>query len=489
MSIRRRLVLWYSGLIIIIILALSFSVITVSRVSILSSLDQTLQKTASDLASSISLAPVGDFGTPDMQVLIGYDEIFGVPGFSLQVWQTMPRAEATTPTLLRSSNNLSDYPAPLDAHALRSSSERFSHTQIQHVPHRVISYPFYDSVTRIQLGVVQVATSLQAIEQANENVLLITVIGAAISMLVSLALTLFLSRQALKPLEIISAAASHIVVAEDLSTRLTWDGPQDEIGQLAEVFNHMMERLDHLFSVQQRFLADVSHELRTPLTSILGNLEIMQRYGVDTDSLDAVHREAGRMSRMVNDLLLLIRADYGELEVDLYPLDLDPVVLEVYEQAHLLAKHRSLKIVLGQLQPARINGNVDRIRQLLLNLISNAIKFTADGGQISVSLYVDATDAILEVSDTGIGIGDEDLKRIFDRFYQADHSRTQRSESDGAGLGLSIARWIVDAHHGKIEVSSVIGQGTQFRIRLPLLADGQTIGHGHTMHHHSGPLV
>jgi two-component system, OmpR family, sensor kinase len=490
MSIRKRLALWYSGLIVIIIVILSLSVITVSRVSILNSVDQDLQTTATRLTNSISLAPVGDFSTPDMQVLVGYDEIFGAPGLSLQIWNT----SGADPLLLRSSSNIVDHDQPLNASALQADAPGISNGELRGVPQRILTLPFYDSADNgsqpaTQMGVVQIATSLQAIYRANENVLFITLIGASISIIVSLVLALYLSRRALKPLESISEAASNVAVAEDLSVRLTWDGPQDEIGRLTSVFNHMMARLQHLFSVQQRFLADVSHELRTPLTSILGNLEIMQRYGVDTDSLDAVHREAGRMSRMVNDLLLLIRADYGELEVDFYPLDLDTVALEVYEQAHMLAKHRSLQIKLGRLEPARINGNVDRIRQLLLNLIGNAIKFTADGGEISLAVYAQGGQAVLEVNDTGIGISDEDLKRIFDRFYQADHSRAQRHETDGSGLGLSIARWIVDIHNGKIEVSSTIGQGTHFRITIPLLTESQmhhTGGsHTHVISHHA----
>ena len=480
MTIRKRLALWFSGLIVIIIVILSLSVITVSRVSILSNVDQDLQRTARRLATSISMAPVGDFSTPDMQMLVGYNEIFGAPGLSLQIWNTM----GDEPTLLRSSSNIAAYEQALDAEALAAEAPHYSNGELRDVPQRILTLPFFDTGDAQQMGVVQVSTSLQAINNANENVLLITLIGASISIIVSLALALYLSRQALKPLESISEAASNVAVAEDLSMRLTWDGPQDEIGRLTEVFNHMMARLQNVFSVQQRFLADVSHELRTPLTSILGNLELMQRYGVDTDSLDAVHREAGRMSRMVNDLLLLIRADYGELEVDFYPLDLDTVALEVYEQAHILAKHRKLKIKLGRLEPARVDGNVDRIRQLSLNLIGNAIKFTSDGGEVSIAVYPQNDKAILEVSDTGIGISDEDLKRIFDRFYQADHSRAQRHETDGAGLGLSIARWIVDIHKGKIDVTSRIGQGTTFRIAIPL-ADAEHDTHTHVVSHHA----
>jgi signal transduction histidine kinase len=191
--------------------------------------------------------------------------------------------------------------------------------------------------------------------------------------------------------------------------------------------------------------------------------------------LDAVFREASRMSRMVNDLLLLARADNGDLQVDLYALDLDPIVLDVFEQAHILAKPRKLQIHLADIEPSRIYGNADRLKQLLLNLVNNAIKFTADDGSITISLTHQGDEARLAVSDTGIGISSEDKQRIFDRFFQADHSRVQRSESDGAGLGLSIVRWISQIHSGTIEVESEVGKGSTFIVRIPLLKDENTL--------------
>jgi two-component system, OmpR family, sensor kinase len=281
----------------------------------------------------------------------------------------------------------------------------------------------------------------------------------------------WLSRRALRPITNITAAAASIAKTDDLSTRLKWTGPQDEVGNLVSVFNDMMGRLQDLFSVQQRFVADVSHELRTPLTAIKGNVEIIRRYGMDEMSLEAIESETERMTRMVNDLLLLARADYGGLTLELEPLDLDTVALEAHQQARVLVKDRDITVALGRFEPVRVRGHADRMKQLLLNLLSNAIKFTPDGGRITLSLYPEGENAVLQVADTGIGIAEEDLKRIFERFWQADSSRVrgvQNTESS-AGLGLAIVKWIVDAHDATIDVESEFGQGTAFTVKIPLL--------------------
>ena len=234
----------------------------------------------------------------------------------------------------------------------------------------------------------------------------------------------------------------------------------------------MMARLQGLFSVQQRFVADVSHELRTPLTAIRGNLDLIRRYGMDEQSLAAIEGETGRMARMVDDLLLLARADYGGLTLELAPLDLDTILLEANREARVLAGQRELDIELRRLEPLRARGNADRIKQLLLNLLDNAIKFTPDGGRITLGLYRDGHEAVLEVADSGIGIAPEDRQRIYDRFWQADLSRRRAQQSgQDAGLGLSIVKWIVDAHHGSIDLVSEPGAGTTFRVRLPLTRD------------------
>jgi signal transduction histidine kinase len=276
---------------------------------------------------------------------------------------------------------------------------------------------------------------------------------------------MWLSFQSMKRFGAIIEAADGISTAKDLGKRLPWSGPDDELGQIVDVFNRLMDRLEQLFGVQRRLVADVSHELRTPLTAIRGNLDLIKRYGVDNESLEAIASESERMARLVNDLLLLARADYGSMQIELAQIDLDTVVTDVFKETKILAKDRNLQIHLVAIEPIRMVGNADRLKQLLLNLIGNAIKFTPDGGKISLGLRREGSMARLTVSDTGVGIAPDDLERIFDRFYQADPARSRPSES-GAGLGLAIAKWIAEAHGGKIEVQSELGKGTTFTVLL-----------------------
>lgn len=470
MTLRTRLALWYSGLLMVVIIIFSIVVITVSRVTLLQTVDQILTGLISNVRHSIDPVPVDDSDTDGaVELVYQSEELFHAPGVSVQIWRTHEGGVTLdTPVLDRNSVDIEGMQKSLDPNYIPGDNPVINSIMVNEIPERVISQVFHTS-DGVPIGIIQVATPLSAVASANDQLLVITLVTAIICMGVSIGLGKWLSTHLLKPIDTIKSAAANVAKAEDLTNRILWNGPEDELGQLANSFNHMMGRLESVFQVQQDFIRDVSHELRTPLTSIIGHLELIDKYGVDKDSLDALQRESERMSRMVNDLLLLTRADSGDLPVDLYPVDLDYIVLEVFEQTLVLAKDRKLNIELKRIEPVRINGNSDRIRQLMLNLISNAIKFTTDDGSISISIYADKANAVIEIADTGIGINEEDLKRIFDRFFQADAARVHHGESDGAGLGLSIARWIVDIHKGQIDVQSKVGEGTTFSIRFPTL--------------------
>jgi signal transduction histidine kinase len=396
-------------------------------------------------------------------------DIFRTSNIYVQAWA--PKTDGSNDIELRaSSDNLRDYNQPLDRSALTldESSPQFSTIKINNAEIRVLTLPLRAPGQTTNFGMIQVADSLDMINQATNRLSLFMLGGGILAVLASIGLGYWLSDQTLKPIEALTEAADNIVTAKDLETRLNLSGPMDELGRLTVVFNRMMDRLEHLFTAQRRLVADVSHELRTPLTAIRGNLDLVKRYGMDDTSLDAMQSETARMSRMVDDLLLLARADYGNLTIEMSEIDLDTVVGEVFKEARILAKDRNLLIRIHQIEPVRLNGNADRLKQLLLNLIGNAIKFTPDGGQIGLSLRHAGRDAILQVTDTGIGIEAEDLTHIFDRFYQADTSRTRITHTGGAGLGLSIAKWIVEAHGGTIEVKSTPNVQTVFTVRLPM---------------------
>jgi signal transduction histidine kinase len=259
----------------------------------------------------------------------------------------------------------------------------------------------------------------------------------------------------------------HITHADDLSRRIPLKVPAtSEVGRLIMAFNETLERLEKLFTAQSRFLADISHELRTPLTTIRGNVDLLRKTGADPESLDAVQSETDRMIRLVGDLLLLSRAEAGNLPLAHDPVEMDTLLLEVFQQARVLAQDR-VEVTIGFLEQVSVPGDRDRLKQLLLNLVTNAIQYSPAGGRIVLSLRTVDQWLHLTVADNGPGIPPQDLPHIFDRFYRVEASRS-RNPLGGSGLGLSIARWIAIGHEGRIEVVSELGKGTTFSVWLPL---------------------
>ena len=360
------------------------------------------------------------------------------------------------------SSNLAGYDAMLDP-------EGMGMVEVYRlVPHedtllRVLTVPVFDNRQEL-IGYIQVARLLDNFEIFNRvlsRALLIS-LGAAFASLIVLAL---LTSTLFQPLEDIATVARQITRADDLSRRVPHSSRTDEIGELARAFNQTLERLDRLFRSQQRFLADVSHELRTPLTSVRGNLDLMSRFGrYDEESMAVIQDEMERMSRLLGDLLLLARADTGGLPLRHEPVELDNILFEVYRQVSRIEK--TVTVELTAVDQATVLGDEDRLKQLILNLVDNGIKYTRSGGTVNLSLAKDNSWAHLEVSDTGIGIPPEDLPHIFDRFYRVDKARGRAQ--GGSGLGLAIVKWIIQVHGGTIKVESTVGEGTTFRITLPL---------------------
>lgn len=465
MTFRKKLIALYSALLALIILLFGLLVFGVIRSTWIEALDDTLHETAKQVISNSRSFPVREFGSPSTtRIVLPQLDIFRASGVLVQAWSLQPDG---TSTFAAASDNLGDYKDPLDPATLGVREPTVTNAFVNGTELRVLTRPIIVVGQDRLFGNIQVAASLQTINEATRKLSLAMVLGGGGAMLGSLLIGMWLSHQAVRPINAITCAADSIATARDLNTRLPWDGPEDdELGRMVSVFNRMMDRLEHLFGAQRRLVADVSHELRTPLTAIRGNLDIIRRYGVDQESLDAIASETERMSRLVNDLLLLARADYGSMQIDLSQVDLDTVIADVYKEAQILVKDRDLQVKLATVEPVRLMGNSDRLKQLLLNLVDNAIKFTPDGGQITLSLRQAENMAVIQVRDTGMGIAPEDLKRVFDRFYQADPARARSDEDGGAGLGLSIAKWIAEAHGGSIEVESVPGAGTTFTVKL-----------------------
>ena len=313
-------------------------------------------------------------------------------------------------------------------------------------------------------GYLQVAASLEELQQTRNFLLLTLLVLGTLGLVVSTVAGAAMARRALRPVSEITSTALEIYHTDDLDRRVDVVS-NDEVGRLASAFNEMLDRLAHLFRAQQRFVADVSHEMRTPLTVIRGNVDLLRMGSTDAESLDAITSESERMTRMVSNLLLLSQADAGALPMHLHPLDLAPLIANVARSGNIMADGH-LAITASALGDLTVQGDADRLKQVLLNLVDNAVKHTPEGGRVTIEARnTDGVTVCVSVCDTGVGIPPEDLPHVFERFYRVDKSRSRMQ--GGAGLGLAIVKSIVEAHSGHIEAQSTVGQGTCFVFTLP----------------------
>jgi len=284
---------------------------------------------------------------------------------------------------------------------------------------------------------------------------------------------LFLADRTLKPVERITDIARGIGES-DLSRRIDIQ-TEDELGRLAETLNGMIARLEEAFKKQQRFVADASHELRTPLAIIQAEASLaLEKRRPQADygrSLELVSQEVDHMSDVVGKLLLLARSDAGIETLDFDYVNVADLMTELSQDVEAMAQDKGLGFCLGPMDGMKVRGDRTKLRQLFLNILDNAIRYTPGGGSITVSLARNEGRAVLSVADTGIGIPGEHLPFIFDRFYRVDKART--NAEGGTGLGLAIASSIAKMHGGEIKIESQVGRGTTVRIVLPL-ADTQS---------------
>jgi heavy metal sensor kinase len=285
----------------------------------------------------------------------------------------------------------------------------------------------------------------------------------------------FLARKSLAPVVEMATQAGHIGAAT-LHERLAVRNEKDELGHLARSFNDLLDRLDQSFERQRRFMADASHELRTPVAILRGEAEVAlsqksrppEEY---RDSLAVLHSEAQRLTHIVDDLFTLTRADAGQYPLEPRDFYLDELVADCVHSARSLALAKKITLAAEPAEESPIRGDETLIRRMILNLLDNAIKYTPEGGRVTVSCKLIRNQYALSFSDTGPGIPLELQPRIFERFFRADKARS-RAETDGggAGLGLSIARWIAEAHNGRLELTRSDASGSIFTAFLPVPA-------------------
>jgi signal transduction histidine kinase len=452
MSLRARLALLYTSIVGGILFLFGMAVYVSVSVTLTDQVDDTLAWAATQIVRSVRAGTLG-VALPELDL---FADVY------IQVWGRDGQLESN-------SRNIEGYNLPLDESGLKTNLPVYHDVQVGTVELRVLTVPIVFRSSRRVVGILQVGTSLAMVGTTQRVLLWVLIFGAVLSMVVAGLAGWISTKQALSPLEAVTQTALQITRADDLSRRIPYQGPSnDEVGQLINAFNRTLGRLENLFNSQRRFLADVGHELRTPLTVIKGNMDLLRRMNcTDEESMNSIESEVDRLTRLVGDLLLLAQAESGRLPLAKQIVEMDSLVLEVLNQMSVLSKDR-LHLSLGEIDQVLVCGDKDRLKQVLVNLVGNAIQYTPAGGEVIVGLGKVDNKTRITVSDNGPGIPAEDLPFIFERFYRGEKSRKRSRDGKSFGLGLSIAYWIVRNHGGQIEVTSKKSSGTTFCVWLPL---------------------
>ncbi len=313
--------------------------------------------------------------------------------------------------------------------------------------------------------------------------LVFLLVGLPVVALVAIAGGSFLVKRALSPVDRIAASAERIS-SQNLSERLPVTPTGDELERLSVALNHMIDRLDEAFQYSRRFVADASHELRTPLTVLRGEIEsFVQKRDLPEEwreRLGSALEEVERLANIVEGLFAISRLDAGEAQAEWVRFDLAQLAASTADQMYLLAEDKHIKVTCNTANQVWVEGDRARLKQVVVNLLDNAIKYTPAGGTIQLAVNSNNGHAVLEVADNGAGIPAEALPKIFERFFRVDKARSR--EQGGAGLGLSIVKSICTAHHGQVEAASTPGQGSRFRVHLPLASNSAVNNHKNHEH-------
>ncbi len=484
-SLRLRLAVWYAALLALILAVTSFFSYSFHSASHYEDVDRALVGTAvhalgtlrtgghSSVDPSLRLPPVDEFASPDI-----YARLYDAQGHLAEQSPNAGRQPESDPRTVAAlpRNDASDGPLSWLTHPLinlgrpRMAEEGgFATVGGGDGQGRTRLYAVPVTADGATVGYLEAGASLDQVDRSLARLRLLLASMSAVGLMAALLGGWAIAGSALRPVATMAGTTRAIALSRGFSRRLPSLGRRDELGQLAETFNEMLASLDEAYRAQQRFVADASHELRAPLTAIQGNLELLERApqmgeAERAETLAYLRQEAQRMGRLVADLLVLARADAGQ-PLKLQTVELDRLLLELFQETRVLARDR--RVSLRELDQARVQGDRDRLKQLLVILVDNALKYTPEGGEIRLALRTERGAVAVAVADTGIGIDPEDLPHIFERFYRADKARSR--DQGGTGLGLSIARWIAERHGGQLSVESTPGRGSIFTVRLPLL--------------------
>jgi two-component system OmpR family sensor kinase len=494
MSIRLRLTIWYSSILTLTLLVSGIAVYVYLSHYLITNQKEHMVKLSGEVTSKMTVDPWIVSGEKQYAFYIPPLDQFQYAGFFIQVVDK--NLQVMSP-----SKRQAMFPVPDPSNIVEGAKEQKAFYKTEHIGSNtllVYNAPFY--YQNNFFGFVQIAVRVNDINTVLNNLLYALALLAILIIFAATSLGWFLARKALQPIEHVIASTAQIEKGEDLAKRIEYNGPPDEVGRLTNTINSMLARIQITYSeleetnrAQRRFVSDASHELRTPLTTIRGNVDLLQKMwrqiegqrleieeaesliSLDpfnnreklTISLEAmmdIASEAARMSRLVNDLLSLARADSG-YTIHKTPLLLMPLVEEVIRKAQLLPRNADwISGDLSALMDIEVCGDADYLRQLLFIFIENAFKYTPNGF-VQVEALRSRNQIGLRIQDSGLGMDKHDVPHIFDRFYRVDSSRGQTA---GTGLGLSIAQWIIDEHQGSIEVMTRKGEGSTFIIWLPI---------------------
>jgi len=463
MGLKARLTLWYSGVMAALLLAVSLVVYAAVGHQLRSNLDGSLRAAGNALAA---------FDRPDLtappESLLS--KLFpGLPVsrmFDRMVQVLDPEGEVRMRPLSLGGTNIK-----LSALARRNAASGRITLETVHPPTRpairVLTQPVIRSGRVVNF--VQVAASFGEVNGTLRRLALILLAVVPSAVLLAGFGGWNLAKRAMRPVDEVVAAARRIT-AERLNERIARPDSEDEIARLVDTLNAMIARLEAAFDRVREFSGDASHELKTPLTILRGEADLLLSSDRTVEDyrrgLGVIRDESGRMGGIVEDLLTLAKADLGATQLHFAPVDLGDLVGEVYEKAKTLPEVDRKVFTLSRRDPLVIEGDADHLRQTVMNLVVNAFRYTLPGGEIDLSLTRMNGSAMIAVKDTGIGIAEKDIGRIFDRFYRSAEAREMGAE--GTGLGLNICRLVSEAHGGVIRVESHPGRGSTFTVELPL---------------------
>jgi len=457
-SVRTRLTVWYAAVLALSLIAFAVIVYYAAANIFYSRQDELLRSTAQTVASAYVQELEEEQSTEKANDVVLAQMVF--PNRYVEVADADGRVVAW-------SSNLAGHQLTVPAAVLSEARQGGAFVVLNQL--RVAVVPL--SVDRSkQIGFAIVAEPLSVVDEGLRRLRRDFLFGVPLILVLASIGGYFLARKSLSPIALMNQQ-TQLITAKNLSARLDVAHPRDEVGRLATTINELLARLDAVFQEQKRFITDASHELRTPLAVLRGETEValqQERATVEyKESLALIKDEAERLSRIVENLFMLARQPVDTPSMVNEPVRLDELVADCVRAAHVLATQKGLRLKIeGALAPVTVSGDDEMLKRMLLNLLDNSVKYTASGGEISVALRSQNGDARIVVTDTGIGIAESDQRRIFDRFYRVDKARSRAL--GGAGLGLSIARWIVEGHGGSLSVESAPGRGSAFTADLPL---------------------